>query len=61
MDEQTLRPGEVAEILGVSPETLRRWRQDGSGPPFEQLSERTVRYPKAALEAWRAERRTAVG
>jgi DNA-binding transcriptional MerR regulator len=30
---------EVAKMLGVSPCTLNKWRQQGYGPPFCKLSE----------------------
>ena len=32
-----LRPGEVAQKLGVSVETLRRWRLAQTGPEFVAL------------------------
>ena len=42
---QLLTPGQVAEKLNVSLQTLWRWRQQkNSGPPYIRLGERTVRY-----------------
>lgn len=46
---------DVAERLGVSV----RWLEENrtAGPPYFQLSERTVRYDKADLENWLRQRR----
>lgn len=46
-----LPPAEVARRLGVHPETLRRWRLAGDGPPVARLGGRW-RYPAAALRRW---------
>lgn len=46
-NEQLLRPGQVAEQLNVSLQTLWRWRQEGTGPAFIKLGDgrnSTVRY-----------------
>lgn len=29
---------EVAERLGLAPATMRSWRADGRGPPYQQLA-----------------------
>lgn len=42
---------EVATITGFSEVTLRRWRIEGSGPPFLKLG-RGVRYHPAHVERW---------
>jgi hypothetical protein len=34
---------EAAELLGMSPHALRRWRREGRGPAFVKLS-RAVKY-----------------
>lgn len=52
-----LTPQQVAEILQLTTETLRNWRDSGSGPPFERLNGRVIRYERAALEQWRESRR----
>ena len=46
VNEQTelLKPGEVAERLNVSLQTLWRWRKDGTGPAYLRLGDKTVRY-----------------
>ena len=45
-------PKYVAEAIGVHPYTLQRWRADGTGPPFVQLSMRRVGYQRAVWRAW---------
>lgn len=47
-----LRPDDVATILGVSIDTVKRWRIEGEGPPAIYLTPRTVRYRREAVEAW---------
>lgn len=42
---------QVAEILGVRPNTLEIWRSHGGGPPFVKIG-RLVRYRSGDLEAW---------
>ena len=54
---ELLTPRKVTEMLKVTDEGLRRWRQEGTGPPFVQLGYRTVRYDAADLETWIAERK----
>jgi predicted DNA-binding transcriptional regulator AlpA len=43
---------EVAAILGVSLRTLRRWRANGDGPPWQKLGVKWVRYPRAGVTEW---------
>lgn len=44
-EKHLLKPGEVAERLNVSLQTLWRWRkQKNQGPAFTKLSDKTVRY-----------------
>jgi DNA-binding transcriptional MerR regulator len=43
---------EVARLLRVSTRSLRRYRAEGTGPPWIRVSERVYRYPREALEAW---------
>jgi excisionase family DNA binding protein len=51
---------EVAEILGVMPETVLRWI-DTRGLPVIRLTSRALRYDEAELDAWLAERTTRAG
>lgn len=44
---------QVAEMLGVTEQCLRRWRQLGTtGPTFIKLGERFVRYRLPDVEKW---------
>jgi len=47
---------EAAAFLGLSPRTLDRYRVTGEGPAFHKFGTR-VRYARADLEKWAAERR----
>ena len=47
---------EVAAFLGLSPRTLDRYRVSGTGPKFHKFGNR-VRYFRADVQAWAAERR----
>ena len=47
---------EAAAFLGLSPRTLDRYRVTGEGPAFHKFGTR-VRYARADLEDWAAERR----
>lgn len=46
-----LREAAVAEILGVSPKTLRKWRYRGFGPRASRLGA-AIRYDREELDAW---------
>jgi excisionase family DNA binding protein len=50
-----MKEREVAELLRVTRQTLSRWRAADQGPPFVQI-EGSIRYRRADLEAWLAER-----
>lgn len=39
-----LTPGQVAEQLNVSLQTLWRWRRDGTGPEYVRFQSGSVRY-----------------
>lgn len=42
----------AAEILGVVPATLRRWRLTGDGPPFLRVGPKICRYAIEDLQAF---------
>jgi excisionase family DNA binding protein len=42
---------EVAEYLRVSLATVRRWRAEGTGPPWFRAG-RAIRYSRRALDEW---------
>jgi hypothetical protein len=43
---------EAAAFLGVSIGTLERWRAEGNGPAYVQLSARAIAYRPADLRAF---------
>jgi excisionase family DNA binding protein len=47
----------VSERLDVSPETVLRWARAGELPAVH-LSNRAIRFPEDALEAWLQQRTT---
>jgi len=47
-----LDEGSAARMLNVSPRTLQRWRNDGSGPAFIRAGLRRVLYDAAEIERW---------
>lgn len=42
---------QLAEELGLRPQTLREWRQVGDGPAFVKVGAR-VRYRRVDVDAW---------
>lgn len=62
-DEQFAHPGgvlmstkQLAKVLGLSPQTLEKWRVTGGGPVFQKIG-RAVRYDWGDVEVWMAGRR----
>jgi predicted DNA-binding transcriptional regulator AlpA len=51
-----LRAEDVADITGLSLETLAQWRSQRKGIPFVKLSRNCVRYRQADLDEWLNER-----
>lgn len=55
-----LTTDELAEKLGVTPWTVRKWRRDGTGPPYVELTASRqrpeVRYIESQVVAWLEER-----
>ena len=52
-----LSEGEVANVIGVKPKTVARWRAAGEGPPHIKAGRRLVRYDPADLAIWMKEHR----
>jgi excisionase family DNA binding protein len=50
--EELLTEAEVAEYLRVSLATIRRHRDQGTGPPWFRIG-RSIRYSRQALDEWR--------
>jgi excisionase family DNA binding protein len=51
-----LTPENVAEITGLSVETLAQWRSQGRGIPYVKISRNCVRYRQTDLDGWLSER-----
>jgi excisionase family DNA binding protein len=50
-DDRMLTEQEVAQMLAVSVETLRRWRRDKGGPTWHKIGH-AVRYRHSDIEAF---------
>ena len=42
--------------VGVTVDTLKRWRRKKKGPPYVRIDSQRVRYPQDKLEQWLEER-----
>lgn len=51
-----LTPKDLADLVGVSLETIRNWRLNGLGPPCVQIGRSVIRYRPEDVEAWLAEK-----
>ena len=47
---------DVAQITGLSAETLAQWRSQRRGIPFVKISRNCVRYRQVDLDVWLSER-----
>jgi DNA-binding transcriptional MerR regulator len=59
MSEELLSTNEAAKRLRIMPQTLRKWRGQGYGPPYVRVGKaRTGRvyYRISDMEAWLADR-----
>lgn len=52
-----MNPVEAAEFLGVTTETLFRWRKDKIGPRYSQPTPKFLRYLHEDLVDWMRENR----
>lgn len=52
---QWLKDTEVAEITGLSAQTLRNWRHAGLGPKFDKPTSKVVRYRLSEVERFMRE------
>lgn len=43
---------EVADLLGMSPHTINRWRYEGTGPKFVRIGSKVCRYRAEDVEQW---------
>jgi predicted DNA-binding transcriptional regulator AlpA len=51
IQEELFTEPETAYRLGVSVSGLRKWRREGTGPPFIRMG-RLVRYSALDIKAW---------
>jgi excisionase family DNA binding protein len=51
-----LTADDVAELTGLSVETLAQWRSQRKGIPYVKISRNCVRYRQSDLDGWLAER-----
>jgi predicted DNA-binding transcriptional regulator AlpA len=51
-----LTPNDVAEITGLSVETLAQWRSQKRGIPYVKISHNCVRYRQVDVDQWVRER-----
>ena len=51
-----LTPEDVAQITGLSIETLAQWRSQKRGIPYVKISRNCVRYRQTDLDVWISER-----
>lgn len=54
---QVMTTEEAAAFLGVTPETLFRYRKDAIGPKYSRINDRVIRYLHDDLVAWMKEHR----
>lgn len=52
--EQLLTVEDLATMLRVEPSTVRQWARDGRLPEPMRLTERSLRWSPAAVNAWLA-------
>lgn len=52
MKDEFIRVGKVAEMLGVSPATIRRWIAEGYGPKGFKTPFGEFRFRRSDIEAW---------
>ena len=52
LSAKLLTPVEVAEITGLSIETLAQWRSQRRGIPYVKISRNCVRYRQIDLDQW---------
>jgi predicted DNA-binding transcriptional regulator AlpA len=56
LSAKLLTPADVAEITGLSIETLAQWRSQRRGIPFVKIARNCVRYRQIDLNQWVGER-----
>lgn len=54
---ELLSTPQLAEKLGLTPNTLEKWRLRGEGPAYLRVGESQVRYDSRDVDAWLDTRR----
>lgn len=54
--DQLLTENDAAQLLSISPRTLRNWRVIGDGPVYVRVSGRCIRYRFEDLKGFIAQR-----
>lgn len=49
-----LNSRQTANLIGVTPGTMSRWRQNGAGPPYAMMGKRPV-YARSVVLRWMEE------
>ncbi len=57
MQDVHLTTVQVANLLQLSPSTLKKWRNEGRGPRWLRLGSRRIRYREADVESWLTQQR----
>jgi hypothetical protein len=55
-----LSPYQAADLIGVSPSSLTRWRIAGEGPTYFQVSDRRIRYDLGDVLTYIQQRRAMI-
>ncbi len=52
IDDVIMSESDCARLIGVSPETAKRLRRHGEGPPYFQVTKAVFRYSRSVVLAW---------
>lgn len=55
VEDERVTTERAAKILGISPTTMAIWRHKKTGPGWEKIGGRIVRYRRSVLEAYARE------
>lgn len=50
--DRVMNQTQAAEMLATTPQRMKKMRETGNGPPFQQLGPRTIRYSLHAIQQW---------
>jgi len=56
-EDEGLTEGSAGKLIGVKNHTMRKWRQQRTGPDYYGISARCVRYRRADVLRWLESRR----